>query len=433
MRTIDSRFRRRLLAVAVALVMAPWAVADDSAAGDLANPMKGPTALYSLDDFATLSGATSLADNGLLGEGWSFGGFVETAYSYNWNRPSKSAGASENAGRVFDTENGDITLHSALLSIQKEATDESWVGGTIAAMVGHDAKFIHADGLNDGDDFDLVDAFFTLRVPGDVKILGGGELKVGKFQKIVGSESIYNTDNVNYSRSLAFGHAIPLVHVGALYSQDVAKNSDGEMLVGIDLGIVNSIYGRAEDDNRSKGYASRIRVAPVSWMDFHVAGLVGNEIAGGTPDSDSGGLLDVVANIRMPDGVPEALQRLSFILNYDFGGQESRGQGGSAKWVAYSGIAKYQFNKQWYAAFRGEAFRDSDGTRIALLDGVSGEVAKDYIELTATVGYEPWDNFLVRAEWRYDKADESVFGDHLNSDGFDNHQNTVALDTIVKF
>jgi hypothetical protein len=460
---------RALFESAAALLMLGWALglpAQDSL-GDPRAYSKEPAGI-SLDQFAKLSGAALLAqDTGAaaaptvsaapveknpLMTGWNITGHLQTAYTWNFNQPQNDplvdtdgdgvpdtrlptfdGGSKENLGRVFDSEHNDFLMQQAMVTVEKATSDDHVLGLKVTVLAGHDAKFIHTPGLNDGEDIDILDAHFKIRIPSDVKFFGGGELIVGKFQTILGAEVIPATANTMYSRSMCFGFAIPFAHVGALYSQDVLKREDGNALLGLAFGVVNSAAGRAEDNNDAKAFLGQARLSPLSNLKLYANTVIGNEpiATSSSEDGNTRIILDLIADIAMPDDVPDLLKPLTFLLNYDVGGQEDGDPaGGSAKWYGFSGIAKYQINKQWYAAVRGEAYRDSESFTLGLADS-DGDGAEDFMALTATVAYLPWENLQLRAEFRHDKADAQVFID--NDDHLDNHQNTLSFDAILKF
>ena len=152
------------------------------------------------------------------------------------------------------------------------------------------------------------------------------------------------------------------------------------------------------------------------------------EVAG--PLDTVGGRRDLVDLV----GYITATDKLSFILNYDWGQQQSCGSGpcpavtpGStitATWQGWAGYANYQFNDQWRLSLRGEWFDDEDGYRTG--------VVQKWKEATVTLAYLPNKNFELRAEIRGDRSNAASF---VDSNGLTagKSQNSYGLQALYKF
>ena len=80
----------------------------------------------------------------------------------------------------------------------------------------------------------------------------------------------------------------------------------------------------------------------------------------------------------------------------------------------------------WSVSGRGEYFNDKNGARI-----VSGALAQ-YWELTGTLEYRPWKDFITRLEYRHDQADQDVFNAH-KAGVFSDYQDTISGEAIFTF
>ncbi len=368
---------------------------------------------------------------------WSLSGLAEFAYTWNINRPDGSGVAGdpdpkENNFRIFDTEHNNFDLHSVMLDVSKEATDDSWIGFRAVLLAGQDAKLIHATGLFDsgaravgtGEDLDLVDAYITIKIPETILPLPT-RIKIGKWETMHGAEVIPGPLNTQYSRSYLFGLAIPYTHTGILAETSILQRPEeqGEML-GVGLGIVNG-WDNVVDDNDGKSYMGQVRFQPCDQFQTHTSIMVGPEQAGN--ESDWRGLVDINATINGWG----PLRGLSISGNYDYGWEDNASTDTPAEyatWYGFAGYMKYRFQrcpflKGKYIAFRGEWFNDAQGARTGLANGGS------FVGLTTTIGYQPWENLLIRLEHRYDHSSEAVFeerGRRLEED-----QHTFAVSVAV--
>ena len=316
--------------------------------------------------------------------------------------------------RVFDFDRNDLSLHA--IDLQLANTPENGFGGLLDLTLGKDADTIAAFGTIDknrgpanGVDkrADLTQAFVHY---------GAGPLTViaGKYVTLAGAEVIKSAADVNYSRSILFGYAIPFTHTGV---RATYKVSDALSLAG----GVNQGWDAFEDTNHDKTLELQLGVTPNKSMSFLFTGYSGKERVTNYPRSDANGtrnLLDVVATFNVSDP-------LSIVLNYDYGTQEGgSASGGKAKWEGLAGYVNYQFSEQWRLSLRGEYFDDKDGYRTG--------VVQKWKEATATLAYLPSKNFELRAEVRGDRSDKDAF---LKSDRAtpSRTERSVGIEALYKF
>lgn len=410
--------------LATAFVLAgPVVEAGDIPGAELRNPARGTFDLSALTDLtaASLAQADAPEEEAEIFKGWSFGGHVDTAFVYNTNQPDSR----QNATRIFDTRHSDFSLHQAQIVIGRAPTEEMPVGLELKFTAGEDAAGIHAAGLADGD-IDVTSAHVQVLVPGDITGLSGGTIKIGKFETTIGYEVISSPDNWNYSRSLLFGLAIPFTHTGILYSNEI--DVEGTVL-GYNLGLVNG-WDNVTDNNTMKSPMAGFSVTPIDWFSVAVNGIIGPETANN--ESDYQGVIDLTSTVTVPD------TGLSIGLNVDYGASEvSTATDNYQKWYGIAGYTKFDFASvdtdsvldRCYVALRAEVFRDPEMQRVGLAP------AERFFEVTTTFGWRPFerfDDFLVRFEHRYDNADEKVF-QKGGTAGARNHQNTLAVNTVLTF
>ena len=141
------------------------------------------------------------------------------------------------------------------------------------------------------------------------------------------------------------------------------------------------------------------------------------------------GLFDLVGSYN-------ATEKLTFVLNYDYGWQENASTAtptgnGVATWNGIAGYANYQFTDQWRGSLRAEYFDDKDGFRTG--------VRQQWKEVTYTLAYLPNKNIELRGEVRYDRSNGSssitgLPGAFVKPDGnLSKNQASFALEALFKF
>ncbi len=371
---------------------------------------------------SNLSGAVLALPSGLQGVAMS--GYVDTAYTYNFNRPDTGVGRT-NRGRVFDVNPNSFTLHAAKLVLEKPLSDSAPVGFRTDLMFGDDAEVIHSTGLGNvvaGDNptaFDLQQAYVAVRAP----VGNGLDIKLGKFITLLGAEVINSPENWNYSRSYLFGFAIPFTHTGAL-----ATYSLGE-LGSTSFGIVNG-WDIADENNSFKTMLGNVTLTPVKGVTLSTSLITGAERA-----SDNGNdrtVLDLVATWQ-------PLEQLTLMANYDYGHEASITHGGTTagrdtgNWSGVALYAKYAVTDTWSLAGRWEMFNDMDDVRTALT-GPTGTEVLEGLRLygyTLTSQWQLYKHLLARLEYRHDTSNERVFFN--KSSLFRTYQDTVAMEFIAPF
>ena len=367
-------------------------------------------------------------------QGLQMSGFVDTAYTFNFNRPdtgssTSSRNVTSNNGRVFDRVANSFAIQAADLTLEKPLSDQSPIGFRTDLMFGEDAEQIHSAGLGNvssvGENpqaFDLEQAYVTFRAP----VGAGLDFKVGKFVTLLGSEVIRSLDNWNYSRSFLFGYAIPFTHTGALVSYPVL----GEM-GSATVGLVNG-WDRADENNSFKTMLGSLTLTPMKGVS-----LISNIISGAERASDNRNdrtVLDFVA-------MWQPLDKLAFMANYDIGHESnllhgtSAGTSGSdgANWNGVALYAKYDLTDKWSLAGRWEWFNDADNVRTGFT-GLGGNSTLDdlhFTEYTLTSQWKLYNHMLARLEYRHDSANEKVF--FSNNKGLTNGQDTLAGELIYTF
>jgi len=399
-------------------------------------------------------------------------GYVDASYSYNLNGGGTDAGLNGSPGPIrthqFDVDSNDFNVNQVKIALEKALPDQNtWAAGfRVDLMFGEDVKYLADNdwGLGDGE-MTVEQAYVQFRVP----IGNGLDFKFGKFVTLMGYEVIETPANINVSRSYWYTYGIPLFHTGFLASY---KFND---LVDAKLGLVNGwnnadsnfldedIDGENGDDGPAdfaKAITAQIALhAPGGNADlvnnfiysFEGERAIGQtrrlEIVDGDWDGDNtfenAGVFvwDIWGQWR-----PLAFNdRLLLAFNAGIGKAFDNHQGdkwtdhswdigideNTDTWWGFSLYAKYQLTDVVSIALRGEYFHDEDGTaRVQDLDEDYFDNenwsdnhfdpyfvnATDLWSFTATVGFDLWENMLMRLEYRLDIA--SSDGGNAIEDGF---------------
>jgi len=339
------------------------------------------------------------------------GGFIDTYYSYNFNRPQDrtpmGAGSETNALRAFDLEDNSITLDNVELRLWKEATEDSRVGfkvitnyGEIAHRITFKNNTTKGVGRIDDDDFTVQQANITYKAD----ILKGVDITVGKFATWIGSEVIGSVDNFNWSRSFLYQNMNPFTHMGASISTSVT----GWLTVS---GFITNGWDTWEDNNNDKSLGYQVVIAPCDTFTLYLNGIHGDE----TDDTAVGGRRDVfdfVLNV-----IP--VKDLTININGDWGSEKTIGH-----WMGISTIVNYKFADSFDASVRGEYLRDNGNRTSVGVDGLKGTADDSYsnrtgmamggdslefYEATLTLNFHVGNKIMVRPEYRYDWSPSKIF------------------------
>ena len=333
-------------------------------------------------------------------------GYVDTSYTYLSGTGTFSGGT---ANRVFDTERNSFNLNMVDLTVSM--LPAKGFGGLVELGMGSDAKVITSAGTTN-DEFDVTQAY--------VHYANGPFMAIaGKYVTLAGAEVIRGPDNLNFSRSILFGYAIPYAHTGVRAYFSVGETM--KFIVGVNNGwdvvkeSASTVGGQVAD---GKTFEFGMQLTPIKPLNLAVAVYSGEEP--GAAFIGRRDLVDVVVTFNFTDN-------LSLTLNADVARQEdATAAGADAKWSGVAAYVNWKFADQWRVAGRVEQFNDKDGVRT----GVAG--GQKWSEATVTLAYMPTASAELRLEGRYDKSDVATAFNQTDGTGDDN-QHSVAVQAIYKF
>jgi hypothetical protein len=375
-------------------------------------------------------------------------------------------------GRVFDTLNNQIQFHNFNL----QAAYNGPIGGKVEASFGDDANVINSYPKNcittgtgfgtatpatcsvNSTSIDLTQAYASFAS-------GQFTLIAGKFETLAGAEVIESPNDLEFSRSILFGFAVPFTHTGVRLTW--AKSPNLSFIVGANRGwdttsgmngspftfsATNTVFPFPDNGaltieggaawNPSKAFSATVQgyTGEVEEGDaiptvptFSTLGLVNGFTPvstlfapGSGPARPDRSLVDAVFTFH-------ATPALTFILNGD-GGQQTNslvvnGNGtpmgyGTGTWSGLAGYASYALSGQWAVSVRGEYFGDNGGLRTG--------ISQKWTEATVTAAYTPNSNLIFRGEIRGDKSNQLFFSSGAGLPAYKTNAQ-FGIETIVKW
>ena len=313
--------------------------------------------------------------------------FVSFGYNYNLNQPTNRV----NPLRVFDSNANSFLIDVAELVLQKPVSKIGDFGFRVDFEAGSAIPVkTQSIGFAIGTGADLQQAIVSYIAP----VGSGLRLDFGKFITIHGTEVIegYDGYNDNYSRSFLFNYAIPFTHTGVMGTYAFSSQVTASAMV------VNG-WDNAVDNNNGKTVGLSLVLAPVAPLSIALHYM-------GGPEADTSSAMrhlgDVVASYKVND-------MLTLGINGDYAidkGSSAVKPGQDAKWGGVAGYARITTDPRFFIGLRAETFNDKGGTRLGT--GMNTTAS----EFTVTPTFKVSNNFIVRAEGRFDSVDQDgVFAD----------------------
>lgn len=309
------------------------------------------------------------------------GGLVDTFFSV----PLSGGLRDRSSLRVFDGSNGTFQVAYAELNVGLDANPVGFridLGfGPIADLTSLEATGAAAPAPSEGASEtykNIQQAFVTFKLPWSDKLT----IDAGKFVTTTGGEVIEAKDNWLYSRSFLFGYARPFSHTGVRAS---VRTSDK---LTLQLSVVNG-WNVVNDTNAAKTVG-----LSASWVldrSPHAETEAILSFYGGKETDGARGMIDLVVTQQI-------LRRVWIHLNVDYG------RGEDVAWYGASLMGKFKVSRFLSLAIRGEHFRDPDGVRTGVMNGVA------LTDITIGAGIPLDWGLELRAEARIDIASKKIFG-----------------------
>jgi len=371
--------------------------------------------------------------------GMTIGGYVQGGYTVSANRPPGDV----LAGRVFDTKNNAFVLNQFNLffdrPVDAAAAAKSGTftlnnfGAHVDFIYGWDAGLIHSSGIFDSpavagvtngyyasrthpeNQADFNQAYIDVAIP-----MGNGlRLRAGKFVTLLGWEVINPTGNAFYSHSYMFGFAIPFTHTGVI--GEYKFNDDWQLDAGITRGWNQSL----NDNNGVPDILAGVTFTPQASDALKKWKFILNLSEGpqGTNDNHNWWtVLDFQA-------IYTANEKLSYVVNIDYGDAPGATASGAAQWYGIAGYAAYIINDYLTTNVRAEYYGDTKSFTVG-----PGNGPANLYEVTLNLQVKPMphnnigQNLVIRPEVRLDYSERAFF-----NGGAKNYQATFGIDAYFMF
>jgi hypothetical protein len=369
-------------------------------------------------------------------------GYIELGYFYDLTAPKDTQpdrGVPPNDGIFFpgDYKNS-IMLNQVDLAIQRTVdTSKFDVGFMVEGIFGRDAVFTHSNGILDnrnkhGDtspdnDLDLEQAYLTFAIP-----LGSGiTITAGKFDTLMGYETINPTTNALYTHSYLFSYSVPLTQTGITGAYNITDS------LAVTAGITRGWNQSTSDNNGAIDFLGQVVWKPTNKLSVTVNFSEGPQNTGDCADYST--VPEAIISYQVADQLKVAADLVYGTASH------------YAQWYGVAGYVTYTPCKYAAINFRSEFYHDGhvDGfnssgvfTGAAYTTGLPSMTDLDFFEETLGVALTPapdvnlLQSLTIRPEIRLDIANHGVF-DNTSPvpGGFNGHftQLTMALDAYWKF
>jgi hypothetical protein len=368
-----------------------------------------------------------------LFKGTKLSGFVDTSYEFSFNQlntvPKAAFGTlaanQHNPIRVFDNKDNSFYLNAVQLNLERLADKNMIVGYHIELAFGHDPSIYDTGGVA------LQEGWVQILAP-----LGSGlDIRAGKMATLAGAEVIESMNDLNYSRSLLFGFAIPFTSTGVRMAYGMGGTNND--MVRFTLGFNNGWNAKGltnndffVDNNHGKGAEFQIELKPIKDLTLDATVIIANETNGASANNGSGSkryVLDLVAMYTM--------DAWTFGLNFDWGSQTDVGAAFPHR-AADAGVAvygKYQVN-DWFASVLRVEYWSDDNALVAGVGPVGGTgdvgTGSRIIEFTFTEEFKVAKQLIFRVEIRHDDSNNHNF---VRNGKAARGDNTLGFEAIMPF
>jgi hypothetical protein len=365
-------------------------------------------------DRGIASGKSSI-EEAFLGIGIS--GFLDTSFTWSSNHPKDPKNIS---GRYFDKDYKKVVFNNFHLALDKPEKD--WgVGFRISGDFGRTGELLREATLW-GKTFhrepsaELRESYITTTIP----VGEGIQFKGGLFVTTLGTEILLNPGSYNdeISRSFAFNFAVPLRHLGTLFSYPFLKTLTGTM------GVVTG-WDNPRDNNGSPSGLFGVNFTPTDSFALASNIVVGPEQTHNTNDPRF--TWSNVATIKPMDP-------LTLLLEATFGyEQDAATPTGikNAQWYAFAATGSWSWTDRFSTAVRTELFLDEGASRTQGFGATKPIFNVALGEVTLAGTYKFTKMLVGRAEFRQDWANRAVY--KRGSSNANSNQTTLGLQLLYQY
>ena len=349
--------------------------------------------------------------------GFSIGGYLDASYQWGSNHPKNPNFMS---GRYFDQNYNEVNWNDFHLVLDKPEKD--WgVGFHLSGDFGETGKLLRqatlwGKQLHKEPSAELRESYITTTIP-----LGEGiQFKGGLFVTTLGTEILLNPGSYNdeISRSFAFNYAIPIRHLGTLFTYQALKT------LSVSGGLVTG-WDDPRDNNGAPSFLGGVNFTPSDTF-----GLASNIIFGPEQTRNTGRTRVTWSNVA----TIKPMDPLTVLLEYTFGTEKNASTPTgikNAQWYAFAAVGSWGWTDRFSTAIRTELFLDEGASRTQGLGATKPIFNVALGEVTLAATYKFTKMFLGRAEFRQDWANRSVF--KRASSSADPNQTTLEMQLLYQF
>jgi hypothetical protein len=336
---------------------------------------------------------------------------------------------------VFDNLNQAIQFHNFNVQVAYNGP----IGGKVELSLGDDANMLNSypkSILAPGTSVDITQAYLS-------GTAGAFTAIVGKFETLAGAEVIESPSDMNFSRSILFGYAVPFTHTGGRLTY--AATSTLNIIAGLNKG-----WDTVSTLGCNNGFKTGIAPAcdsdaltfegGAAWNPGKAFGITLQGYSGSVPQGSAYATpgLFVVSPSRPQRSLIDtvitwhATPKLTIVANGDAGQQTNSNYFnnlgglvgyGTGTWSGVALYGNYAINSAWSVTGRAEYMGDYGGLRTG--------ISQRWGEATGTLQYAPNANVIVRGEVRGDKSNQLFFNGPTGAKYRSNAQ--FGIETIVKW
>ncbi|TKB60778.1 MAG: porin [Nitrospira sp.] len=358
----------------------------------------------------------SASPSGSVATDWHYGAYVDVGYIGNFNFPDNQLWRN----RATASHHNHLSPNMGLAYVRKDAKESSRWGMELGFQGGRDSEeFAFLVGERRVDGSDVLRHIHRANMSYLAPVGNGLTITAGLFNSLMGYESLYAKDNVNYTRSWIADNT-PYMMFGVHAQYPVSED------LTVSAFVVNSYYHLAHP-NDLPSYGGR-------WIWKATPRLTLTQTFYGGPDQTQTSLefWRLYGNHILEWKGDEVLIAASF----DIGTESIAGQPGSPRTFVMGGnmVVRWHITGPWAVALRPEFYWDRNGRWTG---------AEQFVKaITSTVEYTvpyKWTNMVVRAEYRYDDSTGVEGGFFKNGDlrpgvaGLTPGQHLLLLGVLVSF
>ena len=349
--------------------------------------------------------------------GFSIGGYLDSSYQWGSNHPKNPNFMS---GRYFDQNYNEVNWNDFHLVLDKPEKD--WgVGIHVSGDFGETGKLLRqatlwGKTLHKEPSAELRESYITTTIP-----LGEGiQFKGGLFVTTLGTEILLNPGSYNdqISRSFAFNYAIPLRHLGTLFTYPALKT------LSVSGGLVTG-WDNPRDNNGAPSFLGGATFSPSESFS-----LASNIMFGPEQTRNTGRTRVTWSNVA----TVKPMDPLTVLLEYTFGTEKNASTPTgtkNAQWYAFAGTGVWGWTDRFSTSLRTELFLDEGASRTQGLGATKPMFNVSLGEVTLAATYKFTKMFLGRAEFRQDWANRAVF--KRGSSNADSNQTTLEMQLLYQF